>query len=85
MQHKNLNDHFTPPKMLPHTPKGCEHPWLETPALEYICSVFHQEVLVLRYCALVFNRNQLSPSCKVAVKIEYPSDAISRLNFLKLR
>ena len=34
MQHKNLNDHLAPPKMLSRTPKGCEHPWLGTPVLK---------------------------------------------------
>ena len=33
MQQKNLNDHLAPPRMLLRTPKGCEHPWLGTPAL----------------------------------------------------
>ena len=34
MQQKNLNDHLAPPRMLLRTPKGCEHPWLGTPALQ---------------------------------------------------
>ena len=34
MHHQNLNDHLAPPKMLPRTPKGCEYPWLGTPAIE---------------------------------------------------
>ena len=34
MQQKNLNDYLAPPRMLLRTPKGCEHPWLGTTALE---------------------------------------------------
>ena len=35
MQHKNLNDHLAPPKILPPTSKGSEYPWLEAPGIDY--------------------------------------------------